>query len=364
MKKISLCLRTGLCLLLVLQLVLPPEVWAGKDHKRGLQVDALKKRAALWVLTIGVSEYEDKRISLLFADHDAEMIAKVLKTQEGVLFREVFTRVLVNPDATREGILKAMSEFLGQASQDDVILLFLAGHGVQDRRTGSYYFLPHNANGENLIYTGLPMSTFEEAVKRLQTHVDKLVLWLDTCHAGAMRIGVRGVDVGEDLYEALDSASGQYVLSASKAGEESLEDESFVLEGQKRAHGAFTYSLLRGLQGEAADTTGVVWLSDLFGHVSREVPRLTQGQQHPHGQIEGTDLPLFVLGEPEPADTTITLADTTITIDLTTGTGGKKWWWLLFFGTAVVWGGVGVVLAGDGDKPEPTGGVEIDVQVP
>jgi uncharacterized caspase-like protein len=116
-----------------------------------------------------------------------------------VLFREVFTKVLINEQATREEILKGMSEFLGQAAEEDVILIFVAGHGLQDRQTGTYYFVPHNANADNLVYAGLPMPMFEEAVKRLRTNVDKLVLWLDTCHAGAVSVAARGVNMGEDL---------------------------------------------------------------------------------------------------------------------------------------------------------------------
>ena len=131
-----------------------------------------------------------------------------------------------------------------------------------------------------------------------------------------MTVSSRGVNTGEDLAEGLAQASGQYVLSASKAGEESFENEEYKLEGQGRGHGAFTYSLLRGLGAAAVDTSGVVWLSDLFGHVSREVPRLTEGRQHPYSQSEGTDLPLFVLTEGS-------LVDSTFGLGVLDGRGGR-----------------------------------------
>jgi len=35
----------------------------------------------------------------------------------------------------------------------------------------------------------------------------------------------------------------------------------------------------------------------LFSYVSKEVPRLTEGMQHPYSRIQGTDLPLFVVDE-------------------------------------------------------------------
>ena len=85
------------------------------------------------------------------------------------------------------------------------------------------------------------------------------------------------------------------VTAACRAGEEAVEDESYRLEGEDRGHGAFTFSLLQGLQGATADTKGVVWLTTLLSHVSKEVPRLTRGEQHSHAQVQGTDIPLFEL---------------------------------------------------------------------
>ena len=324
------------------------------------------------MLSVGVSQYADPRINLKFADHDAIRIAQTLKSQEGMLFNEVFTRVLVNEAATRDEILKAMSEFLGQAGQGDVVLIFIAGHGLQDRQTGTYYFVPPDASSDNLVYAGLPMPMFEEAIKRLRNNVDKLVLWMDTCHAGAVTMAARGVNMGEDLAEALAEASGEYMLSASKAGEESLEDERYRFEGSEKGHGAFTYSILRGLQGEAADSSQVVWLSDLYGHVSNQVRRLSQGKQHPYHNIRGTDLPLFVLDESvlsklsEPVDLGADLytppAQTAVAA-APEKKGSKKWWWLIIGGAAV--GGAAAVGLGGGGASEPkTGSLVIDVQVP
>jgi hypothetical protein len=374
----------ALCLCLCLLLVQPLPQAAHGEAARDLEVEQLvnelKEGAALWALTVGVSRYEEARINLKFADHDALRIAHLLKAQQGRLFREVFTRVLVNERATREEILKAMSEFLGQAAPGDVVLIFMAGHGLQDRQTGTYYFVPYNANAGNLVYAGLPMPMFEEAVKRLRANVDKLVLWMDTCHAGAMSVSARGVNVGEDLAEALEQASGQYVLSASKAGEESHEREDYKFPEGERAHGAFTYSILQGLTEDARDTSGVVWLGKLFSHVSKQVPRLTDGKQHPYGQIQGTDMPIFVMDHrllamlTEPLAELPELAETPAGSIVPTGTqmapakkgGSKKWLWLLLGGAAA--GGAAAALGGGGgggaESSPPTGSVEIDVQVP
>lgn len=365
-------LRSALCGVLSVQLALTGTAVA-QSGARDLQVEELvqelKESAALWVLSIGVSDYSDQRMSLKYAHNDAIAIARMLKAQEGLLFREVFTHVLVNEGATREDILLAMGDFLGQAAGDDVILIFMAGHGLQHRQTGTYYFLPHDASAGNLVSRGLSMPAFQESCKQLQTNVSKLIFWLDTCHAGAVSMAARaGISAGEDLAMALSEAEGQYWMSASKAGEESYEDENYRLQGRDESHGAFTYSILRGLHGDAADDGGVVWISDLFTHVSKEVPRLTRGKQHPHWQLQGTNLPLFVVDESALA----MAADISVSNSFQPGPlgpappvskgGGKKWLWLLLAAGAA--GGAAVALGG-GDATSPgTGSVGISVVVP
>jgi uncharacterized caspase-like protein len=65
------------------------------------------------------------------------------------------------------------------------------------------------------------------------------------------------------------TGEGFFLLAASKPGEDSKERAEL-------GHGAFTSALLAGLHGAADnDGDGLLPLSELFGYVAREVPRLT-----------------------------------------------------------------------------------------
>lgn len=250
-------------------------------------------KPTLWVLSIGVSNYKKRGLSLNFAHNDAIKLAEVLEKQQGKLYSEVQVRILINEETSRESILTAMGEFLGQAALDDVIFIFVAGHGIQHKATGSYYFLPYDADGENLMIKGLRWSDFEETLKVLSRNVNKIILAIDTCHSGAMKIALRGAEPGEDLAAVLMQASGLYTLAASKTGEESEEHDRFRLEEELEGHGAFTYALIKGLLGEANyDENAYVTLSELFNFVAKKVPRITKGQQHPYARISGTDMPI------------------------------------------------------------------------
>jgi uncharacterized caspase-like protein len=242
-------------------------------------------RPVLWLLSIGVSQYQQSGIDLQFADADARAVAELLKGQgKGPIYSETKTLVLTNEEVTRESILDGIERFLNQAGPEDVATIFMAGHGVQDRATGSYYFLPYPANAENLLTAGLRMSDFDEMIRVLRRNVHRVVVMLDTCHAGALHLPSRAVMSADDLATQVEVDEGLFLLAAAKPGEESKEEPQL-------GHGAFTYALLEGLRG-AADTSGegLVSVSDLFGYVARRVPRLTEGAQHPYHKIEGTDL--------------------------------------------------------------------------
>lgn len=251
--------------------------------------------SVLWVLAAGVSRYRDSTLNLRFADSDADAIAAAFGRQRGgPLYRDVRTQVLLNEQVTREAILAGLEGLLHQVRIDDVVLLFLAGHGVQDTTIGSYYFLPSPANADNMRTHGLRMTDVDEMLRILRSNVRGVVTILDTCHPGPL--GAARSVISDELVAPMPAGDGFFLFAASRRGEESKENADL-------GHGAFTYALLEGLAGAAdADGDGVLPVSELFGYVARRVPALTSGAQHPYYKIEGTDLMLAALS-PGPVTT-------------------------------------------------------------
>lgn len=253
-------------------------------------------KPVLWGLGIGVSRYKSAIVDLKYADDDILALERFFKTQEGKLFSEVHFKTLINEAVSRESVISNISTHLGQAAPDDVVFIFLAGHGIKHHQSGSYYFLPYDVDNSNLLSRGVRMSDFEEAVTILSQNVGKVILAMDTCHSGALSVGARSGSGGEDLVATLREASGIYILAAAKGGEESLEDERFKIAADDVGHGVFTYALLKGMSGGANfDGDGYISLHEIFQYVSKQVPRLTSGRQHPYYRSEGTDMPLIVI---------------------------------------------------------------------
>jgi TolB-like protein len=195
----------------------------------------------------------------------------------------IHTLVLTNEQVSRESILTGIRTFIEKAAPDDVAAIFMAGHGVRDLITGTYYFLPHAATAENFFTTGLRVEEFNDMVRILQRNVRHVVVMLDTCHAGSIGLDPQEMQVANDL-AAQVRAEGVFLLAATKPGDESKEIP-------KLGHGVFTYALLNALHGKAnTGDDGLLSLAELVVYLGAEVPRLTSTAQTPYYLITGTDL--------------------------------------------------------------------------
>ena len=252
----------------------------------------------LWILAVGVSRHSNPRLSLDFAGADARGVSAALEKTAAAadLFADIHTNVIVDGDAHRAGILDALDGLIAGVDEKDVVVLFLAGHGVRDERL-NYYFVAHDSDLESLRATGLRWTDLEYALGDLAAK--KVLLLADTCHGGAItgERKVRAVDTEEIALE-LVKGQGVVVLASSTAGEVSEEDRSWR-SSYSRGHGAFSYALIEGLEGEA-DRSGdsVLTVFELLGYVSERVREITDGRQHPSApRLESfVDFPLGVAG--------------------------------------------------------------------
>jgi len=268
------------------------------DFNSGRPFATLEMKPALWGLSIGVSNYGSTMTNLKYADKDALSLSDFFSTKDKQLYSEVNFKTLVNEDVTRDSIIENIASHLGQAAPEDVVFIFMAGHGVKHVQTGSYYFLPYDVDSTNLLSKGLRMSDFEESVNILSQNVNKLIIAMDTCHSGSLNLNVRTEMGGENLAEVLKESNGIYILASAKGGEVSLEDHQFKLHDKDSGHGVFTYALIDGMMGKANfDGDEYISLNELFQFVAKQVPRLTQGRQHPFFRSAGTDMPLVMLAQ-------------------------------------------------------------------
>jgi Caspase domain len=107
-----------------------------------------ERRGRLYVVAIGVDDYPNFKQNLKFAGADARAFDEMLVAKGAPLHAETSSLVLAKggdrpPTAAN---IKAALETFRNAGPDDTIVLFLAGHGVNDGP--NYLFLPTDAKFE------------------------------------------------------------------------------------------------------------------------------------------------------------------------------------------------------------------------
>lgn len=246
----------------------------------------------LYTLAIGIARHQDTDFSLRFAHDDAIAMERVMKTQSGKLFKSVSTRLLTDGQATRSAVIDGLDWLSRQATEKDIALIFLSGHGLKDDN-GEYYFLPYDGEGDALARSAVKWRDFQNVMERIPA---KVILMADTCHAGDItgshrRAKGKRKDMTDALRDLARAGTGTVVLTASTGSEQSWEDD-------KWRHGAFTKALLDGLQrGADYNKDKVIYLKELDLFVTEQVKKLTGGKQHPTTEIPQTmpDFPLAYL---------------------------------------------------------------------
>ena len=225
----------------------------------------LDKKGKLFVLAIGVDKYPkfDAIHWLHYAAADARLMLDTLTKQAGPLHTEVRSKLLVtdgDTPPTKANIEDALL-FFHEAGPDDTVVLFLAGHGENEK--ADYLFMPEDAEEVDKKYfrpsTVVKWSVLQQALQDAQ---GIRIMFVDTCHS-------RGAYNQRLIKDAADA--NIVVFSATDSDTEAQEDANL-------GHGIFTYALAEGLNGKAdSRNKGVISIGALFTFVSDEVKRSLQG---------------------------------------------------------------------------------------
>jgi len=234
-------------------------------------------KPVLHVLGIGISAYPNlpAKWQLEFAHTDAQAMVKTLQDQKGRLFGEVRPHLLVNGQASAANIQAAL-EALDTTSENDVVMIFMAGHGVKDK-DGVFYFLTSEGHLQNPAKGSVSWASLGRYLDNIK---GRTILMLDACHSGSIitETVVPNDELARDFFSG--RRGGVMVFSASKGRQYSFESPDFG-----GGAGIFTYALTQGLGPQSTiadrDKNGFVELMELVNYVSSYVDLKTQGLQTP-----------------------------------------------------------------------------------
>jgi hypothetical protein len=240
-------------------------------------------------VVVGINEYADKEIKpLQGAVHDAQEVRDSLAGPGGGF---TILHYLTGPDATNENIRRALYDLLWKSCDPcELAMFYFSGHGVQDGHFESY-LAPWDVGSKELLVRGIKMLELKQLLLGAKNR-DNAIMILDCCHSGVMATGGER-DITETKHTLYDSlrereerqeevkevakGTGKFILASAGPNEkarEKLFSHRIRKEGDAdHYHGLFTFHLLEGLNGEAAEEDNEIYLTRLQEHISNSMAR-------------------------------------------------------------------------------------------
>lgn len=265
----------------------------------------------LYLITIGTSKYKESKYDLTYPVKDAQDLATIMAGNASGNYDNVKTKSLYDGDVTVENV-NQLKTFLSEATANDVVILFVAGHGVLDANF-DYYFATYDMDFNNPQGKGLAYDDLEGVLDGIKAK--RKILIMDTCHSGeiddeeaffseedeeqdediSFRAVGDAVKIDETkaspskmmnlLFNDLRRGTGATVISSAGGAE-------YAMESDEWKNGLFTYCMLMGLKNGKADLNGdgEIHLIELQTYVTEKVKGLSHGKQIPNSRIQNLEL--------------------------------------------------------------------------
>jgi WD40 repeat protein len=265
-------------------------------HSVELWSDHASKSSVCYILSVGINQYKNPKMTLNYARPDAESFGKVMD-EKGNLFKNIELHNLYDGEATRINILRKLDELSNKIHQEDVFIFYYAGHGSMV--DNQFFFIPTESSRlydlSALQKEAIEASVLQEKLKNIKAL--KQLIVMDACQSGGSveLLATRGA-TEEKAIAQLSRSAGIHVMASAGS-------EQFATEFTELGHGLFTFLLIKALNGDAdgAPKDGKVTIYELKSYLDDQVPEMTQKMkgkpQYPYTFSRGQDFPVVIENE-------------------------------------------------------------------
>ncbi len=251
----------------------------------------------LHLLVIGINNYKNPKYNLNYAKADATSFKEQMEQNGGGLFSKTKLYFITDAEAMKVNIENTFNKIISEAKPQDIFIFYYAGHGVMTTEASKeFYIVPYDVTQlygaeDALAQKGISAKELQEFSKKIPAQ--KQLYILDACQsAGALdAVAMRGA-AEEKAIAQLARSTGTHWLTASGS-------EQFATEFSQLGHGVFTYALLQGLAGGAANGDKQITINELKAYLEIQVPELSQKYkgtaQYPASYGLGNDFPVEIV---------------------------------------------------------------------
>ena len=252
-----------------------------------IQEQKAKSNPNFYGIIVGIDDYSGN-IDLKYPGKDAQAIAKAIELGAENLFgtEKQFVYAITSQGKERpnkENIQKVFYQIAKKAKAEDVLFVYLSGHGITwgGDLEGDFHFLTADATAaykeaynDPAIRAANTVSTAEliEWIKEIPAL--KQVMVIDACGSGkAVDNLIAARDVEASQIRAIDrmkDRTGMFIISGCAA-------DAVSYEASQYGQGLLTYSILQGMKGAALKENKFVDVYTILNHARESVPKLAEG---------------------------------------------------------------------------------------
>ena len=203
-----------------------------------------------------------------YANRDAQYFYDYAIRAFGI--RQDNIKLMLDDEADVSGVLTAFQNWLPlkvQPGKTDVYI-FYSGHGLPSTDGKSLYFLPVGVNKDFVSETAISQQRIIAALESLRPKT--VTMFIDSCYSGQIRTGETLLASARPVVLLADEAaypSNFTVFTASAANQ-------IASSSPELKHGVFSYYLMKGLEGEADESSeGVITTLKLHNYLAERIPR-------------------------------------------------------------------------------------------
>lgn len=259
---------------------------------------ATNEKPTLYLITVGIDKYKNQKYNLNYAQADADGVESSLG-KSSQIFKAVVPYSIRNEKAVKANILNALEDIRKKSHEQDLLVLYYAGHGVMSGENASdqeFFMVPSDVTqlygrADLLKEKGISASMLKTYAQSI--NAQKQVFILDACQsAGALESVTERGAAEEKAIAQLARSTGTFWITSTGSNQ-------FASEFDKLGHGIFTYTLIEGINGKAdANADKKLTIRELSTYIENKVPELSEQlkgtAQYPSAYSFGNDFPIVV----------------------------------------------------------------------
>jgi hypothetical protein len=225
-------------------------------------------------LLIATDSYVDPEFSRLHAP-EADVAGLYAVLSDPAIGGYAATRHL---NGSEPEVTRALEDFFADARLDDLLVLYVSGHGVKDE-DGQLYLVLADSRHDRLGSTSVPARFLHDQMRRSRSR--RIVVLLDCCYSGAFPSGLR--HRGADHVDVLSQLGGRgYAVMTSSSALEYSYETAGEAAGTVTPAGpsVFTGIIIDGLRTGEADLggDGLIDIDELYDYAYDRVSVAVPGQ--------------------------------------------------------------------------------------